>query len=138
MTSSKDHEPPGSDPSDNLTGLDILLAEDSKCVGEAIKGLLLSLGADVAGPAATMAEAERLLAKYAPDVALVDYHLRGGEVSDRLIARLRDHGIPVIVTSGSTIGPMLPMEAAIMLEKPFSEAHLLATLRPLIAQKATR
>ena len=29
------------------------------------------------GPAATTAEAERLLSEHAPDVALVDFHLEG-------------------------------------------------------------
>ena len=34
-------------------------------------------GAEVVGPAATTTEAERLLSEHAPDVALVDFHLRG-------------------------------------------------------------
>jgi CheY-like chemotaxis protein len=135
MTSSNDHDPPGTDPSFDLKGLAILLVEDSWSVGEAMKSLLSSLGAEVAGPAATTAEAELLLAKHAPDVALVDFHLRGGELSSGLIARLRDQGIPVVVTSGSAIDPLPPVKAATILEKPFSEAHLLAILRPLIARK---
>ena len=138
MNSSNAHDPHGPDPSDDLTGLDILLVEDSRSVGEAMKILLLPLGADVAGPAATTAEAERLLASHAPDVALVDFHLREGELSDGLIARLLDRGIPVIVTSGSMIEPMPPVKATTFLEKPFSESHLIATLRPLVAQKAAR
>ena len=45
------------------------------------------LGADVVGPAATTAEAERLLSEHAPDVALVDFYLRAGELSYGLITR---------------------------------------------------
>jgi CheY-like chemotaxis protein len=134
MALSSAHDPPGSEPSDDLRGLEILLVEDSKSVGEAIKSLLLSLGADVAGPAATTAEAERLMSEYAPDVALVDFHLRGGELSYSLIARLRDRGIPVILTSASEIDPPPRISTVTILEKPFSETRLLATLRPLIAQ----
>jgi CheY-like chemotaxis protein len=55
--------------SDDLKGLDILLVEDSREVGKAMKGLLELLGATVTGPAATSAEAERLLSEHAPDVA---------------------------------------------------------------------
>ena len=33
---------------------------------------------------------------------------------------------------------LLPVEAATILEKPFSEAQLLASLRPVLAQKAPR
>ena len=88
------------------------------------------------GPAASTAEAERLLSEHAPDVALVDFHLRGGEMSYGLIARLNEQGVPVIMISESPSG--LPVEAAIILEKPFSEAQLLASLRPLIARKEPR
>ena len=35
----------------------------------------------MAGPAATVAEAEDMLSKHSSDVALVDVHLRGGEQS---------------------------------------------------------
>ena len=81
MSSPNDHEPPSAESSDDLKGLEILLVEDSREVGEAMKDLLELLGAEVAGPAATTAEAERLLSEHAPDVALVDLHLRDGELS---------------------------------------------------------
>jgi len=138
MASSNAQDPFGAGSSDDLTGLDILLVEDSCEVGEATKDLLELLGADVAGPVATTAEAERLLSEHAPDVALVDFHLRGGERSDGLIARLRERGVPVIVISGSVFPPLPSVEAVTILEKPVSEAQLLANLRPLLAQKAAR
>ena len=138
MTSSNAHDPHEADSSAPLKGLDILLVEDSRDVGEAIKDILESLGADVVGPAATTAEAERLLFEHAPDVALVDFRLRGGELSSGLIARLYDQGVPVILTSGSEMDfPLLP-KTATFLEKPFSEVQLLAILRPLIGHKAAR
>ena len=137
MTSSNTHDPAGAGSSDDLTGLEILLVEDSRVVGEAMKDLLELLGADVVGPAATTAEAERLLSEHAPDVALVDFHLRGGELSYGLIARLHDQGVPVIVVSGSSESLLgLPVKAATILEKPVSEAQLLASLRPLIARRS--
>ena len=138
MTLSNTHDPTGAGLSDDLRGLEILLVEDSGIVGEAIKDLLELLGADVVGPAATTADAERLLSEL-PDAALVDFHLRGGEVSSGLIARLQEQGVPVIVISGSSESPsLLPVEAATILEKPFSEAQLLVSLRPLLAQKEPR
>ena len=85
MFSSKVRQPPGVGSSDDLKGLDILLVEDSLAVSEAVKSLLKLLGADVAGPAANRAEAERLLSEHTPDVALVDFHLRGGELAYGLI-----------------------------------------------------
>jgi two-component system, response regulator PdtaR len=135
MTSLNNSDPAGPGSPDDLTGLEILLVEDSGMVGEAIKDLLELLGAKVIGPAATTAEAERLFSDHAPDVALVDFHLQGGELSHGLIARLHEQGVPVIVISGSSEPSLLPFEAATILEKPFSEAQLLASLLPLLAQK---
>ncbi len=97
------------------------------------------LGAKVAGPAATVAEAEGLLNEHPPDVALVDFHLREGERSDGLIARLHEQSVPVIMLSGSFEFPRLSsIVGTTFLEKPVSEAQLLAHLRPLATKKATR
>ena len=69
----------------------------------------------------------------------MDFHLQGGELSHGLIARLHEQGMHVIVISGSSESPsLLPVDAATILEKPFSEAQLLARLRPLLAQKEPR
>jgi DNA-binding response OmpR family regulator len=126
-------------PSDDLTGLNILLVEDSPDVGEAVKKLLELLGATVAGPAPTMAAAESLLAERLPDVALLDFHLRGGERSDRLIVRMRQQDVPVIMLSGSFEFPPPPsLAGATILEKPVSEAELLAHLSPLAIKTRTQ
>ena len=139
MTSSNTYDPTGAGSSDDLRGVKILLVEDSGIVGEAIKDLLELLGADVVGPAASTAEAERLLSEHAPDVALVDFHLRGGELSYSLIARLHEQGVPVILVSASSESLSgLPVEVATILEKPVSEVQLLASLRPLLTQKEPR
>jgi len=124
---------------DELKGLDILLVEDSRDVGQAVKTLLELCGARVDGPAANTAEAEGLLAAHRPDVALVDFHLRGGEESSGLIVRLREQGVPVIVLSGSfEISPLPSLDGTTVLEKPVAEADLLAQLIPFIAKKPTQ
>src|SRR5258705_6253982 len=78
MNESNADDAPGAEGSD-LKGLRVLLVEDSWHLGVALKELLRAWGADVAGPVATTAEAERLISEYAPDVAVVDINLRGGE-----------------------------------------------------------
>jgi DNA-binding NtrC family response regulator len=90
----------------------------------------------VAGPAATTAEAERLIAERIPDVALVDFNLRDNELADGLIDHLHDQGVRVIVTSGYAVFPMAPEKVAAILQKPISESQLLAALRPVVANKA--
>jgi len=127
MASSNERLPTTDRSSDDLTGLDVLLVEDSWDVGQAVKALLELCGATVAGPAATIADAEVLLACH-QDVAIIDLPLRGGERSDSLIERLREQGVPIIMFSGSFELASLPsIEGAIILEKPVSEAQLLPT-----------
>jgi len=120
----------------DLKGVRILLVEDSWHLGIALKNLLKACGADVTGPVATAAEADRMAAEHSPAVALVDLNLRGGERAYDLIDRLHDRGISVIVTSGYEVLPRPPGKAVAILQKPFGEAQLLALLRPLIAQRA--
>ena len=69
--------------------------------GEALKQHLELLGATVAGPAATTAEAREVILGGRPDIALVDFHLRG-ENSYTLIAQLRQEDIHVIMLSGES------------------------------------
>jgi DNA-binding NtrC family response regulator len=133
MTSSNAHDLPGGS---DLKGLRVLLVEDSWNVGIALKGLLRAWGADVAGPVATAAEAERLISEYVPDVAIVDVNLRGGERAYSLIDRLHNQRIRVVVTSGYSDLPA--GKAATFLQKPLIEAQLLACLRPVAADKAAR
>src|SRR4051812_49915013 len=85
--------------SSELKGARILLVEDSWQLGNAMKRLLRVLGADVAGPAATIADAERLVAQQTPDVAIIDLNLRDGERSNDLIDRLHEQRIPVVVVT---------------------------------------
>jgi DNA-binding NtrC family response regulator len=130
--------PPVCDPpeigSSVLNGLWILIVEDSWDVGTGLKMLLESWGADVAGPAATTADAVRLVSERTPDVALVDINLRDGEQSYCLINQLHDQGIRIVVISGyADISPAVG-EVAAILQKPLREDILLASIRPVSAQ----
>ena len=137
MTSSNADNPPKLELAD-LTGVRILVVEDSWHLGIALKSQLRAFGADVAGPVATTADAERLISEQTPDAAIVDFNLRGGELANGLIDRLNDQGISVIVISGYAVLPLAPGKAATILQKPIVEAQLLAALRPVTAQRTAR
>jgi DNA-binding NtrC family response regulator len=134
MTAWSAQDPPGPG-SAELQGVGILLVEDSWHVGKAMKRLLHVLGADVAGPVATTADAERLVAERAPDIAIVDINLRDGERSNNLIDRLLEQRISVIVVTGYATVSLPAGKVAAILEKPVSKEQLLATLRPIIARR---
>lgn len=121
-----------------LKGARILLVEDSWQLGKAMKRLLGVLGADVAGPAATVADAERLVAERTPDVAIVDVNLRDGESSSGLIDRLYEQRIPVVVVTGYTTVSLPPGKVEAILQKPVSVEGFLAILRPILARQTDR
>ena len=137
MTSSNAHDPSLSGPAD-LTGVRILVVEDSWHNGIALKSLLKALGAEVIGPVATTSDAERLISEQTPDSALVDFNLRGGELAHGLIDRLNEKGIRVIVISGYAALPLAPGKVSAILQKPIVEAELLAALRPATERKEAR
>src|SRR5882724_8481283 len=134
---SSPHTPPTSGSSE-LKGARILLVEDSWHVGNAIKRLLRALGADVAGPAATIADAERLVAERIPDVAIVDINLRDGERANHLIDRLHEQRIPVVVITGYTEVALPPGKVEAILQKPVSVEKFLAIMCPIIARQKER
>ena len=137
MTGSSSHEPLGAR-LEELKGLSILLVEDSWHVGKAMKGLLRVLGAEVVEPAATAADAERLVAERTPDVAIVDVNLRHGETSSNLIDRLLEQRIPVIIVTGYAAVSLPTRNVEAILEKPVSKQRLLENLRPIIARRLGR
>ncbi|XIA64755.1 response regulator [Bradyrhizobium sp. TZ2] len=137
QTGSSAHKPPASGSSE-LKGARILLVEDSWHVGNAIKRLLRTLGADVAGPVATIADAERLTAACKPDVAIVDINLRDGERANPLLDRLQEESIPVIVITGYTEVTLQPGKVEAILQKPVSVERFLAALGPIVARLPDR
>jgi DNA-binding response OmpR family regulator len=122
----------------DLSGVRILLVEDAWHLGKALKDLIQGYGAEVAGPATTSADALRLASAQLPDAALVDFNLRNGELADVLIDRLIERGVFVIVTSGYVVLPETARRAAAILQKPFSMATLLSSLRPVVARKKSQ
>src|SRR5438093_5498050 len=133
MTSWPVCDPPEAESSE-LNGLCVLIVEDSWDVGTGLKMLLESWGAVVAGPAATVADAVRMVSERTPDVALVDIHLRDGELSYCLINQLHDQGIRVVVISGYADVSLAAGKAAVFLQKPIRQDVLLASIRPVTVQ----
>lgn len=113
----------------DLRGLYVLLVEDSWDVGISLKRLLQAYGAETIGPAATVADALRLISEHAVDAALVDINLRKGEQSYGLIDLLRDKGIRTIVLTGYADAPLAREKVAAILQKPIADKPLIESLR---------
>ena len=112
----------------DLRGVRVLVVEDHWHVANALRLLLETEGMEVSGPAASLEEAERLLAASAPDLAVVDINLKG-EMAYGLIDQLHDQGVRMVVVTGYAVQPRLTGKVAAVLQKPFNGPELLATLR---------
>jgi CheY-like chemotaxis protein len=126
MAAANDDEQPEAG---TLSGLRVLVVEDSWHVATAIQSLLRSFGAEVAGPVASTADAERLLAEQLPHVAIVDINLRGGELAYGLIDKLNELAVRVIVVSGYSAPRLQQDKVVAVLQKPITEAELLAAFQ---------
>jgi len=110
----------------------ILLVEDDMLIAMELEERLGEMGYAVLGPAATLAEGEKLISAEKPDAALLDANL-GGESSVPLGAKLAAMGVPVAFCTGYDHIKGLPPElaSALILTKPLSDADLKAGLAKL-------
>jgi DNA-binding response OmpR family regulator len=92
--------PPGATPEPPSRGRLVLVVEDEALIALDLEARLGRHGWRVLGPAATVAQALRLLedGEVLPDVALLDVNLRG-EAATAVAERLRALGVPFVVTS---------------------------------------
>ena len=122
--------------SSDLHGLRVLVVEDGWQVADGLKLSLEQWGMIVAGPAATAREAQSLVIECRPELAIVDVNLKG-EMGYRLMDWLHDRGIQVVVISGYEDLPESLGKFAAVLQKPFTDAVLLATLKRMMGPGRT-
>lgn len=115
-----------------ITGLRVLLIEDTWIIAQSYRALLETLGVEVRGPAATIAAAHQHLDTEKVDAAIVDINLRG-EMADPLVTALHARAIPVIIVTGYDVAPELARLAHLVLNKPIRAEDLLTGLRALAA-----
>jgi DNA-binding response OmpR family regulator len=123
--------PPGATPEPPSRGRLVLVVEDEALLALDLEARLGRHGWRVLGPAATVAQALRLLEGGGPlpDVALLDANLRG-EMATPVAERLRALGVPFVVASaydGARLAA-LGLGGAPAVGKPSRERALLAAL----------
>jgi CheY-like chemotaxis protein len=115
-----------------LEGRHVLVVEDGWQLADTLRMLLEKMGAAVAGPVATVHEAEALARERRPDIAVVDVNLNG-QMAYGLMDWLHNHGTPVVVMSGYEDLPPTLGRFAAMLHKPFTAAELQEALQAATA-----
>jgi CheY-like chemotaxis protein len=117
-----------------MSGVTVLVVEDDFIVGYDIQTLLEEQGARVIGPAASLLEAQALLATERPTVAVLDVNL-GGEYVFPLVTRLREKDVPfVFATAYADNEGLFPEEArtAPRLAKPVLPNVLIGQLLRIV------
>lgn len=112
----------------SLAGHRVLVVEDEELIALLLADLLEDLGATVAGPAASVAEALALVEDEALTGALLDLTLRG-ETAYPVADRLAGRGVPYIFITGHGQGQLAARHAhAPVLGKPFGAEQLAGAL----------
>ncbi|WP_439594341.1 HWE histidine kinase domain-containing protein [Falsiroseomonas sp.] len=123
-----------------LAGRRILLVEDEPLVALDLEETLRGLGCEVAGPAATLAEALRLAETPRLDAAVLDVNL-GGQAAFPVADLLLAQGVPVVFATGYSElpGGWTPeggQGPTALLRKPVDRAALAAALCRLVPPEA--
>lgn len=79
----------------------VLIVEDELIIAMDLEQSLEDLGWTVLGPASTAKKAFQLLEKKTPNVAILDFNVRGG-TSEELALGLMERGVPVVFLSGDS------------------------------------
>ena len=110
-------------------GLRILIVEDNFIIAAAIARFLKAQGAEVAGPAATIAAALALIANVERiDGAVLDINLHG-ELVYPVVDALRSKGVPMVLMTGYDQEALMPGYSDIpCLQKPFTIERLMEAM----------
>ncbi|WP_084396383.1 PAS domain S-box protein [Henriciella aquimarina] len=118
-------------PSADLEGLKVLIVEDEAIVAMDLEMKLEQLGCEIAGLASSLEEADEILQRTHPDIALLDANLQGQRV-DRLAEALHSRDIPFAFSTGYG-REALPegFQDRELLAKPFGEARFISVVSRL-------
>ncbi|MDF8334849.1 response regulator [Novosphingobium cyanobacteriorum] len=112
-----------------IAGKTILVVEDEFIVAAMLCDVIEDEGAQVLGPAGSLAEALELAAVEGIDAAVLDWNL-GGEPGEPVARALANRGVPFIIATGygSVEGDFAGVP---VLSKPYAPGRLLETLSAL-------
>ncbi len=119
--------------------LRVLIVEDEVILAMELEGMLLGLGYDVVGVAASGPEAVSTAAEQHPDVVLMDIRLAGGTDGVEAAIKIRERwDIPSIFTTAYTDSGTQERAASARpvgwVKKPYSSARIVAALKSAAGQ----
>jgi CheY-like chemotaxis protein len=122
----------------SLKGRRVLVVEDEALVAMDLVGILEQAAAKPVGPAATAADALRLIENEALDAALIDANLRGRPV-DEIAAALTRRNVPFAFVTGYDRASLPPaFQNRHIIAKPFTTESVLDVIGKMSAQRQDR
>lgn len=116
-----------------LGGKRVLVVEDEVLVATMLEDMLSQLGADVVGPAYTIASALALAGEEVFDCALLDVNLRGERI-DPVTGILDRRGIPYALATGYSGSILEPWPQAPIVAKPYFARQVEEVLELLVSR----
>jgi DNA-binding response OmpR family regulator len=119
---------------ESLRSCRILLVEDNALLANYLEEILRKAGAEVVGPAATVASAKELAGVNAISAALLDVRLHGGEEVWPAARLLADKGVPFVFYTAHFDAMALPAEwsGRPVITKPSTPDRILTGLAGLV------
>jgi CheY-like chemotaxis protein len=111
----------------------VLVVEDDSILAYVLERILSKAGHKVVGTAASFAKAVSIASTAPPELALVDFHLRGPENGALVAQRLRQLGTKIIYVTASAEQVRLIDGVTEIVTKPFKDDVLLEAVERVIA-----
>lgn len=115
----------------------VLVVEDDALLAYALERTLSRAGHKVVGTAASFARAVSIAASSPPDLALIDFHLRGPENGTLVAHCLRQLGAKIIYVTASADEVRMIDGSTEIVPKPFEDDALLKAVQRVIASAKT-
>lgn len=113
----------------------VLVVEDDALIAMDLEQSLTDHGWHVIGPAPTADQALRLIEDKLPDIAVLDFNIRGG-TSEEIAIALIDRSVPIVFLSGdSTTSGIERLEDCRVLPKPIAISEIQTVLIEVLGGK---
>ncbi|RDV06126.1 response regulator [Sphingorhabdus pulchriflava] len=116
-----------------MNPLRILIAEDEAVIAVLLAEVLTDLGHDVCAIASTADETIAAAHQHQPDLMIVDPGLRDSSGVDAVLQATAERAVPHIFMTGDLARLKSEKPEAIIIQKPFDEADLIAAIDRVMA-----
>jgi two-component SAPR family response regulator len=106
-----------------LTGKRILVVEDEALIAVMVEDMLIEMGGEVVGPAATVDDALEMARGETLDAAVLDVNVRGRRI-DPVAEALMARGVPVLFATGYGEVKLASGAPVTVIDKPYTQDKL--------------